>query len=133
MRVVAADVGGGFGAKGGLSSEEIVVTKLALDLGGVVRWAETRSENLLAMSQGRGQEQTVEIGATNDGRIVALRMHIDQEAGAYADIGSGLPGMTFLMASGVYRIPKISYTSKSWLSNTTPVGAFHGAGRPEAA
>ena len=133
VRVVAADVGGGFGAKGGLSPEEIVVTKLALNHGGVVRWAESRSENLLGMSHGRGQEQTIEIGATNDGRIVGIHMHIDQEAGAYADIGSGLPGMTFLMASGVYRIPKIAYTSQSWLSNTTPVGAFRGAGRPEAA
>ncbi len=133
VRVVAADVGGGFGAKGGVSHEEIVVTKLALVHGGVVRWAETRTENLLAMGHGRGQQQTVEIGATNDGRIVGMHMHIDQEAGAYADIGSGLPGMTFLMASGVYRIPKIAYTSKSWLSNTTPVGAFRGAGRPEAA
>jgi carbon-monoxide dehydrogenase large subunit len=133
VRVVAADVGGGFGAKGGISPEEIVVAKLALAHGGSVRWAETRSENLLAMGHGRGQEQTVEIGATNDGRIVGLRMHIDQEAGAYADIGSGLPAMTFMMASGVYRIPKIAYTSKSWLTNTTPVGAFRGAGRPEAA
>jgi carbon-monoxide dehydrogenase large subunit len=133
VRVIAADVGGGFGAKGGLSPEEIIVTKLALAHGGAVRWAESRSENLLAMSHGRGQEQTVEIGATADGRIVGLRMHIDQEAGAYADIGSGLPAMTFMMASGVYSIPRIAYTSKSWLSNTTPVGAFRGAGRPEAA
>jgi carbon-monoxide dehydrogenase large subunit len=133
IRVVAGDVGGGFGAKGGVSHEEMVIVKLALEHGGVVRWAETRSENLLAMSQGRGQEQTVEIGATADGRIVGMHMHIDQESGAYADIGSGLPGMTFLMSSGVYAIPKIAYTSKSYLTNTTPVGAFRGAGRPEAA
>ncbi len=133
VRVVAADVGGGFGAKGGVSHEEMIVVKLALQHGGVVRWAETRSENLLAMSQGRGQEQTIEIGATTDGRIVGMHMHIDQEAGAYADIGSGLPGMTFLMSSGVYAIPKIAYTSKSYLTNTTPVGAFRGAGRLEAA
>ena len=133
VRVIAYDVGGGFGAKGGVSSEECVIAKLALEHGGVVRWAETRSENLLAMTHGRGQEQTIEIGATNDGQIVGLRMHIDQEAGAYADMGSGLPGMTFLMSSGVYAIPRIAYTSQSWVSNTTPVGAFRGAGRPEAA
>lgn len=133
VRVIGQDIGGGFGAKGGISNEEIVTAKIAMLLGGTVRWTETRSENLLAMGHGRGQEQTVEIGATNDGRIVGLHMYIDQEAGAYADIGSGLPGMTFLMSSGVYAIPKIAYTSRSWLSNTTPVGAFRGAGRPEAA
>jgi carbon-monoxide dehydrogenase large subunit len=61
-------------------------------------------------------------------------MHLDvaQESGAHADIGSGLPAMTMLMASGVYGIPKIWFTSKAWLTNTTPVGAFRGAGRPEA-
>ncbi len=67
VRVIAADVGGGFGAKGGPSLEELVVVWLALKLGGAVRWAETRSENLLGMGHGRGQQQTVEFGATNDG------------------------------------------------------------------
>ncbi|HEV8296732.1 MAG TPA: xanthine dehydrogenase family protein molybdopterin-binding subunit [Acidimicrobiales bacterium] len=133
VRVVAADVGGGFGSKGGASQEELLVAWLALRLGGTVRWAETRSENLLAMTHGRGQVQTVEVGATRDGRIVGLHMDIVQEAGAYPDIGSGLPVMTMLMSSGVYRIPKIAFTSKAYLTNTTPVGAFRGAGRPEAA
>jgi carbon-monoxide dehydrogenase large subunit len=133
VRVVAMDVGGGFGSKGGVSQEELLVALLAQRLGGTVRWAETRTENLLAMGHGRGQVQTVEIGATNDGRIVGMHMDIVQESGAYPDIGSGLPAMTMLMASGVYRIPKIAYTSRSYLTNTTPVGAFRGAGRPEAA
>jgi carbon-monoxide dehydrogenase large subunit len=133
VRVVAADVGGGFGSKGGASQEELVVAWLALHLGGTVRWAETRSENLLAMTHGRGQVQTVQLGATRDGRIVGMHMDIVQEGGAYAEVGSGLPAMTMLMASGVYRIPKIGFTSKSYLTNTTPVGAFRGAGRPEAA
>ena len=62
-----------------------------LRLGGTIRWAETRSENLLAMSHGRGQVQTVAIGATNDGLVVGLRMDIAQEAGAYPDVGAGLP------------------------------------------
>jgi carbon-monoxide dehydrogenase large subunit len=133
VRVVAADVGGGFGSKGGLSPEELIVLWAALRLGGTVRWAETRSENLLAMGHGRGQVQTVELGATNDGRIVGMRMDIAQEAGAYPDVGAGLPAMTMMMASGVYRFPRIAYTSRSYVTNTTPVGAFRGAGRPEAA
>jgi aerobic carbon-monoxide dehydrogenase large subunit len=133
VRVVALDVGGGFGAKGGASPEELIVVWIAMQLGRTVRWAETRTENLTSMPHGRGQHQTVTIGATRDGRIVGMHMDIAQEAGAYADVGSGLPAMTMLMSSGVYRIPKIAYTSRSWLTNTTPVGAFRGAGRPEAA
>ncbi len=133
VRVVCLDVGGGFGSKGGVSAEELLVAWLALRLGGTVRWAETRSENLTSMGHGRGQVQDVEIGATRDGKVTGLRMHITQEAGAYPDAGSGLPALTMLMASGVYDIPKIAYTSTALLTSTTPVGAFRGAGRPEAA
>jgi len=133
VRVVAADVGGGFGAKGGLSSEEIIVLWATMRLGGTLRWAETRTENLLAMGHGRGQVQTVKIGATNDGQVVGMHMDIAQEAGAYPDVGAGLPVMTMMMASGVYRFPRIAYTSRSYVTNTTPTGAFRGAGRPEAA
>ncbi len=133
VRVVCADVGGGFGSKGGVSSEELLVAWLALRLGGTVRWAESRSENLTAMGHGRGQVQDVEIGATLEGKVVGLRVHITQEAGAYADAGAGLPALTMLMASGVYSIPRIGFTSTALLTSTTPVGAFRGAGRPEAA
>ncbi|HEY2303828.1 MAG TPA: xanthine dehydrogenase family protein molybdopterin-binding subunit [Acidimicrobiales bacterium] len=133
VRVVAGDVGGGFGAKGVLSPEEFMVGWLAIRLNRPVRWAETRTENLLAMVHGRGQVQTVEIGATTEGRIVGLRMDILQDAGGYPDFGAGLPAMTMVMSSGVYRIPKVAYTSRSCVTNTTPVGAYRGAGRPEAA
>lgn len=133
VRVIAADVGGGFGSKGGASAEEVITAMMAHRLGGTVRWAETRTENLTCMNQGRGQIQTVEIGATGDGRIVGLHMDIQQEAGAYVEIGAGLPVMTMLMASGTYAIPRIWYTSSAWVTNTTPMGAFRGAGRPEAA
>jgi carbon-monoxide dehydrogenase large subunit len=133
VRVISADVGGGFGSKGLPGPEELVVAWLALTLGGTVRWAETRSENLTAMGHGRAQLQDVEIGATRDGRIVGLRMDVMQDAGAYPDVGAGLPAMTMLMSSGVYAIPRIGFTSRSYLTNTTPTGAFRGAGRPEAA
>ena len=133
VRVVCGDVGGGFGAKSLAYAEELVVAWLAVRLGGVVRWAETRTENLTAMTHGRGQIQDVEIGATRDGRIVGLRVGVLQEAGAYPDVGSGLPALTLVMASGVYAIPRIGFTSTAYLTNTTPTGAFRGAGRPEAA
>jgi carbon-monoxide dehydrogenase large subunit len=132
VRVIATDVGGGFGSKGVLTAEELMVAWLAMRLGRPVRWAETRSENLSAMVHGRAQVQTVEIGATSDGRLVGLRLDILQDAGAYPDFGAGLPAMTMLMSSGVYRIPKVAYTSRSCVTNTAPVGAYRGAGRPEA-
>jgi len=132
VRVVCADVGGGFGAKGLPYPEDLVVAWLAVRLGGVVRWAETRTENLTAMTHGRGQVQDVEIGATRDGRIVGLRVGVMQESGAYPDVGAGLPALTLVMASGVYAIPRIGFTSTAYLTNTTPTGAFRGAGRPEA-
>ncbi len=133
VRVVCADVGGGFGAKGTASPEELLVAWLAVHLGGTVRWAETRTENLTAMTHGRGQIQDVSIGATPDGRIVGLRIDVTQDSGAYPDVGAGLPAMTLAMASGVYAIPRIGFTSRSYLTSTTPIGAFRGAGRPEAA
>jgi carbon-monoxide dehydrogenase large subunit len=133
VRVISRDVGGGFGAKSLPTAEEILTARLAMQLGRPVRWAETRSENLVAMGHGRGQEQEVEIGATRDGRIVGLRMTILQDGGAYPDIGAGLPAMTMLMASGVYDIPKVEFTSQAYATTTTPTGSYRGAGRPEAA
>ncbi len=133
VRVISRDVGGGFGAKSLPTPEEILTAWLARELGRPVRWAETRSENLVAMGHGRGQEQSVEIGATRDGRIVGLHMTINQDSGAYPDIGAGLPAMTMVMASGVYDIPKLQFTSESFGTTTTPTSSYRGAGRPEAA
>jgi len=133
VRVIAADVGGGFGSKGLLSPEELVVAWLAIRTGHPLRWAETRSENLLAMPHGRGQTQEVSIGATRDGRLVSLGLDILQDAGAYPEFGAGLPAMTQIMSSGVYRFERVGFYSRSVLTTTTPVGAFRGAGRPEAA
>jgi carbon-monoxide dehydrogenase large subunit len=137
VHVITEDVGGGFGSKGGASPEELVTVWIAIQLGGpdarAVRFVEARRDNLLAMTHGRGQRQTMRIGATHDGLIVGLHMDIAQEAGAHPEIGSGLPAMTMLMSAGTYRVPRIQYTSRSWVTNTTPVGAFRGAGRPEAA
>ena len=98
-----------------------------------VKWVETRSENMIAMPHGRGQVQYIEMGFTNEGNIVGMRCRIIGDAGAYGGFGGTLVlGPTRSMAQGVYRIPKISFQAVVVLTNTTPMGAFRGAGRPEA-
>jgi len=134
VRVVAPHVGGAFGGKPGLAAEHCVAVGAALALQRPVKWVETRSENLVAMPHGRGQVQYVQLGCRRDGTIVGMKCQIVGDAGAYAGFGGALAmGPTRVMAQGVYRIPKISYECAIALTNTTPMGAFRGAGRPEAA
>lgn len=134
VRVVAPHVGGGFGGKAGMAPEHAVVIEAARQLGRAVTWTETRSENLTAMPHGRGQVQYGELGLRRDGMIVGLRARVVGDAGAYAGFGGALAlGPTRNMAQGVYRIPTIAYDAAAALTTTTPMGAFRGAGRPEAA
>jgi carbon-monoxide dehydrogenase large subunit len=134
VRVVAPYVGGGFGAKAGLGPEHVVAIAAARRLGRPVRWAQTRSENMVAMPHGRGQVQYAELGMRRDGTITGLRAKVLADTGAYAWFNGALAmGPTRMMAQGVYRIPAIAYDAAAVLTNTTPVGAFRGAGRPEAA
>ena len=134
IRVIAPDVGGGFGGKAGIASEHSVAMAVARRLGRPVKWVETRSENLVAMPHGRGQVQYVELGLRRDGTITGLRCRVIGEAGSYAGFGGMLPmGSTRLMAQGVYHIPQLDFDVAVALTNTTPMGAFRGAGRPEAA
>ncbi len=134
MRVITPHVGGGFGGKAGIAAEHLAVLGIARRLGRPVRWVETRSENMVALPHGRSQIQYIEMGFDEDGHITGMHAHIVGDAGAYAGFGGGLAmGPTRAMAQGVYRIPKIAYDVAVALTNTTPVGAFRGAGRPEAA
>ncbi|MDQ1444971.1 MAG: aerobic carbon-monoxide dehydrogenase large subunit [Acidimicrobiaceae bacterium] len=134
VRVVAPHVGGGFGGKAGLTAEHTVVIAAARRLGRPIKWIEARSENMVAMPHGRGQVQYVELACTRAGVITGLRCHVVGDAGAYAGFGGALAmGPTRFMSQGVYRIPAISYSVAVALTNTTPMGAFRGAGRPEAA
>jgi carbon-monoxide dehydrogenase large subunit len=134
VRVVAPHVGGAFGGKVGMVAEHIVAVGLALRLRRPVKWVESRSENLVAMPHGRGQVQYIELGLRHDGTIVGLRCRIMGDGGAYAGFGGGLAGWTTkLMAQGPYRIPRIGYDVATVVTNTTPMGAYRGAGRPEAA
>lgn len=134
VRVVAPHVGGAFGSKVGLGAEHAVVIAAARRLGRPVRWVETRSESFLGMPQGRGQLQWLELGFDDDARITGLHCRVLGDAGAYAGFGGALPlGPTRMMASGVYDIPVVRYDVATTVTNTTPMGAFRGAGRPEAA
>ncbi len=132
-QVLAGDIGGGFGAKGGPNGEELALPGLSRLVGRPVRWAESRSENMVNMVHGRAQVQTVTIGGTAAGQITHYRMHVVQDIGAYVEIGVVLPMLTMMMAPGTYAIANVQFSSQSVLTNTTPVGAFRGAGRPEAA
>ena len=132
VRCIAPDVGGGFGAKILVSAEQVVVAAAAHRLGRPVKWIETRSEGMVAMNQGRGQAQEVELGARRDGTLVGLRARVIADAGAYPSQGAFLPMLTGQMASGPYRIPRIDFQARSYATNTTPTAAYRGAGRPEA-
>ena len=133
LRVIAPHVGGAFGAKH-WSPEANVVMAVVAQLGRPVRWIEGRSENLVAMTHGRAQVQYVELGLKRDGTFVGLRCRVIADAGAYPGFGGTLAmGSTRLMAQGVYKIPKIRFEVNTVLTNATPLGAYRGAGRPEAA
>ena len=134
LRVVTPHVGGGFGAKAGMGHEHAAVIAAARKLRRPLRWVQNRSENLVAMPHGRGQLQWVEMGFDTEGRITGMHCRVLSDAGAYAGFGGALAiGPTRTMIQGVYDIPAIQYDVAVAVTNTTPMGAFRGAGRPEAA
>ncbi|MGH9088877.1 MAG: xanthine dehydrogenase family protein molybdopterin-binding subunit, partial [Acidimicrobiales bacterium] len=134
LRVVAPHVGGAFGAKVGVTPEHAAVIVAARRLGRPVRWVATRSEAFVGMPHGRGQVQWVELGFDDAGCITGMHCRVLGDAGAYAGFGGALAlGPTRTMAAGVYAIPVIRYDAAAVVTNTTPMGAFRGAGRPEAA
>lgn len=133
-RVIAPDVGGGFGSKIVWYPEFFVAPVLSKLLRRPVKFAQTRSEAMLQMAPGRDQEHDIDVGFDRDGRIKALRLVISQNLGAYPDpTGLGLAVLTSWMAAGVYKISKVSTSYRTVATNTTPVAAYRGAGRPEAA
>ncbi len=132
VRVIAPAVGGGFGAKMPYYVEYALAVRAFGLLGRPVKWTETRSENMVAMTQGRGQIQHVAMGLRRDGTITGLRAKIFQDGGAYPAVGAFLPFFTRTMAQGVYMIPKVEVNTYSSVTNTTTIAAYRGAGRPEA-
>ena len=132
IRVITPDVGGGFGAKIGIDRDALLVAWAAKHIGRALRWTETRSENLVGMTHGRAQLQTVKIGGTRDGRVLAYRLDAVQDGGAYLRLGGFLPFLTCLMAVGPYDIGHVETAYRVVVTNATPINAYRGAGRPEA-
>ncbi len=133
VRVITPDVGGGFGAKAFSYAEDMLLPWLARRVGRPVRYTESRTESMSGLGHGRGQLQEVEIGGTRDGRVLAYRLTVLQDAGAYPRLGAFLPFMTGRMVSGTYDIPSVRIDARAVLTNTVPTVAYRGAGRPEAA
>jgi len=132
IRVIAPEVGGGFGVKFGLYPEDTVLATLARLHRIPVRWTETRMEHMLATTHGRAQVTDLEAAVDRDGTIAALRMHVTANIGAYP-VFTFIPDLTLMMGVGVYRIKHIELKSTCVFTNTTSVAAYRGAGRPEAA
>lgn len=132
VRVIAPDVGGGFGVKIGIYPEEALLAALARQLNAPLRWVEGRLEHVQATTHGRGQVCDIEAAVTAEGEVTALRMQIVADLGAYP-LAPGLPDLTTAMAIGVYKIPTVDLEAICVYTNTTPVAAYRGAGRPEAA
>jgi aerobic carbon-monoxide dehydrogenase large subunit len=134
LRVVAPDVGGGFGSKLHLYPEEVLVTALAIRLRRAVRWTATRSEDFQATNHGRDHVQDVEVCATADGVITGIKATLFANLGAYVSgMAAGIPTANCaFMVTGVYRIPSVEVDTLGVLTNTSRVDTYRGAGRPEA-
>jgi carbon-monoxide dehydrogenase large subunit len=132
VRIVTPQVGGGFGGKAGIHAEYSVVAAAARLTGRPVVWVPPRSDDMKALPHSRGQVQYVELGVRRDGTFTGLRIRIVGDAGAYPTVGAYLPGGTRRMAPGNYRFDTVACDVAVAATNTTPMGAYRGAGRPEA-
>jgi aerobic carbon-monoxide dehydrogenase large subunit len=133
IRVVAPDVGGGFGVKQEVYPEEIALAILTMRLGRPVKWVETRSEHFVAANHAREQRLSVRVGARKDGTVIAMSAEIHSDQGAYVrSLGLLGPSLTPCELTGPYAIKNYEVTSYSVLTNKTPIGVYRGAGLPEA-
>ena len=133
IRSISPDVGGGFGAKAFSYPEDLLLPWLARRVGRPVRYSDNRTDSMLGLGHGRGQLQDIEIGGTRDGRVLAYRLTVIQDTGAYPRMAAILPFMTRTMLTGTYDIPAAECVATSVVTNTVPMVAYRGAGRPEAA
>ena len=134
LRVVAPEVGGGFGSKIPQIQGDFITVFCSMKLGRPVKWIETRSENYQSTTHGRDHVQEVELAATSDGRILGLRCTVWAGMGAYLSTAApGIPTILHgLMLSGPYQVPAVREEVHGVYTNATPVEAYRGAGRPEA-
>ena len=132
LRIVCPWVGGGFGPKAAVYVEYVVAAAAARALGRPVKWTETRSEDMVSLVHGRDYVMTAKLGLKLDGTITGLDANIVASGGAYPAIGAILPMLTQMMSPGVYDVPKVHFNAVTAITNNTTVGAYRGAGRPEA-
>lgn len=133
VRVIAPEVGGGFGSKLNVYAEEGLLGHLALKLNRPVKWSEGRRENIQATIHGRGQVGEIEAAVKKDGTILGLRYRVIADIGAYHQLFTpAIPLFTGLMLSGCYKIPAISMDLTAVFTNKMSTDAYRGAGRPEA-
>ncbi len=133
IRIIAPEVGGGFGCKLNVYREEALLAHLAMKLKGTVKWIEGRRENIQATIHGRGQVGTVEAAVKKDGTILGVTYDSLLDTGAYHQLLTpGMPPLTGLMISGSYKIPTLKFTSTGGFTNKVATDAYRGAGRPEA-
>ncbi|MFI6710484.1 xanthine dehydrogenase family protein molybdopterin-binding subunit [Nonomuraea sp. NPDC050478] len=133
LRVIAPDVGGGFGTKLQVTAEEVLCLLLCRKLGKPVKWAESRTEGNLAVHQGRGQLQHIRLAADADGRIRGLQVDLLADMGAYLMLVTpGVPMLGATMFNGIYKMDAYEFACKGVFTTKMPTDAYRGAGRPEA-
>ncbi len=133
VRVIAPDVGGGFGGKLQTTPEEFATIAVARRLGKPCKYTETRSESLLSGHHGRDQWQKLTLSAEKDGTVTGLKVELLADMGAYVGlVGGGVPVLGAWMYNSIYRFPAYQFNCQTVLTNKTWVDAYRGAGRPEA-
>jgi carbon-monoxide dehydrogenase large subunit len=133
IRVIAPDVGGGFGCKLNVYAEEVLALVVARKLGRPVKWTESRSEHYQATIHGRDQIQDIEIAATREGRLLGLKVELLADMGAYLQLVTpGVPILGAFMFPAIYKMDAYSFTCTGVFTTKTPTDAYRGAGRPEA-
>jgi aerobic carbon-monoxide dehydrogenase large subunit len=133
IRIIAPDVGGGFGSKGLLYQEDALACHLALKLGRPIKWIATRSEDFVTTNQGRDQVMTSELALKRDGTMLGLKVRVVGNLGAYLNSLSAIPPLRMMaMAPGCYQIQNCSVEVVAVFTNTIPTGPYRGAGRPES-
>ena len=133
FRLIAPEVGGGFGSKLNVYAEEALLGWVAMQLGRPVKWIESRRENIQATIHGRGQTGYLEIGCKKDGTVTGLRYNVFADMGSYFQLLTpAIPTLTGLMLSGCYKIPAIQINVTGCFTNKMSTDAYRGAGRPEA-
>jgi carbon-monoxide dehydrogenase large subunit len=133
LRVIAPDVGGGFGSKLNVYAEEALALAIARRLGRPVKWTETRSEGYVSTIHGRDQVQEIELAATAEGKITAVRVKLVAGMGAYLQLVTpGIPLLGAWLYAGCYDVEGYSFECTGVFTNTVPTDAYRGAGRPEA-